>query len=323
MTDTDQHTEVGPGAHVVHFFDSEDSLAVVASRDLGGAIVNGETLVVVATPAHWDSFVTALEAASVDVAAAIGEGRLVVRDAAHTLGLIARDNGIDPEAFDTVVGGLVRSAAATDRPVRVYGEMVALLMAGGRPGAALELERLWNQLANAVRFSLFCAYPADLFIESSAVECFAEVCGLHAAVVDGAPGCDACEVSRRFPRTPVAATLVRRFVAQTLRDWRRDELVDDVAQVATELATNGVIHARSDLAVGLSRLDDRAMRLVVSDTSGSSPILGPGDAGAVNGRGLQMVHAIAKRWGHEIVDDGKYVWVELAPITEVDEPSPR
>jgi hypothetical protein len=44
---------------------------------------------------------------------------------------------VDTDAFDEVVGGLVREASASGRPVRAYGEMVAVLWAAGDVAAAI------------------------------------------------------------------------------------------------------------------------------------------------------------------------------------------
>lgn len=55
---------------------------------------------------------------------------------------------ISSRAFADVVGDAVRQAAqaAAPRPVRAFGEMVALLLADGRSAVALQLEECWNDL---------------------------------------------------------------------------------------------------------------------------------------------------------------------------------
>ena len=45
--------------------------------------------------------------------------------------------------------------------------MVALLWHQGNVAAAIELETLWNDLAEDRRFSLLCAYPAQVVGEAS------------------------------------------------------------------------------------------------------------------------------------------------------------
>jgi hypothetical protein len=63
--------------------------------------------------------------------------------------------------------------------------MVALLWARGETRAALELEALWNELAESYRFYLHCAYPSALFVGAGDVEPLAEICAQHSLVLEG------------------------------------------------------------------------------------------------------------------------------------------
>ena len=108
------------------------------------------------------------------------EGRFIALDAAATLRRFMVDDRPDPVLFDAVVGGLVRAAAQQSGHVRAYGEMVSLLCAQGLYNAAIELEKLWNNLAGTVEFSLFCAYQWDLFPTVELADAFGQVCREHA-----------------------------------------------------------------------------------------------------------------------------------------------
>jgi PAS domain S-box-containing protein len=61
--------------------------------------------------------------------------------------------------------------------------MVALLWAGESPQAALRLEELWNNLAQAHSFSLRCAYPITGFDRDQHAESFLKICTAHAGVI--------------------------------------------------------------------------------------------------------------------------------------------
>src|SRR6185503_3272068 len=136
----DAHVRLGVGDHVVQFYDDDDQLIAVVVGYLAAALVDGDAVVVLATPAHRRAFAAALAAAGVDAAAARDDGRLVLLDAAGTLARFTVGDDIDAAAFDSVVGGLVRRVAASGRPVRAYGEMVALLWGAGDRAGAVELE---------------------------------------------------------------------------------------------------------------------------------------------------------------------------------------
>jgi hypothetical protein len=58
--------------------------------------------------------------------------------------------------------------------------MVALLYAEGRIKAAIELERLWNELAQTRSFHLRCAYPMT---EKLRGEPYEAICAEHSAVL--------------------------------------------------------------------------------------------------------------------------------------------
>jgi MEDS: MEthanogen/methylotroph, DcmR Sensory domain len=92
------------------------------------------------------------------------------------------DDAPDPVRFRAAVTGLLDRAADGGRPVRVYGEMVALLWGAGNVASTIALEDLWNELAEVRAFSLFCGYPIQGFdVQSRAV--FKHICGQHSTVV--------------------------------------------------------------------------------------------------------------------------------------------
>lgn len=306
------------GDHVVHFYAAEDDLVGAAVGYLSGAVRAGDAAIVIATPAHRRSFDAALRAAGVDVEAAHREGRLVVVDAVDALRHFMVDGVPDPAAFEALIGGVVRSASAGGCQVRAYGEMVSVLWDDDNVTGAIELEKLWNGLAERLPFSLFCAYPAEMVGAPHAADAFTEVCHLHSGVVAGAPTPEGADVTRRFAGTCQAPRLARQFVSETLRDWDQAVVVDDAVLVVGELATNAVIHAASDFTVALSRRDG-GVRLEVGDASAAAPA--PTDAGleALGGRGLRLVGAIGHEWGHRVVDGGKLVSVELRAATTTAE----
>jgi signal transduction histidine kinase len=88
----------------------------------------------------------------------------------------------DPARFEAVVGELL-DAAGAGREVRVFGEMVALLVAEGKPDAALSLEALWNDLQERHTFALLCAYPMNQFGGDELSSLFDDTCGRHSSVI--------------------------------------------------------------------------------------------------------------------------------------------
>jgi hypothetical protein len=97
--------------------------------------------------------------------------------------------------------------------VRAYGEMVALLWDAGNVAGAIELEALWNDLLDDVRFGLFCAYPSASVAGHGDVEASRRVCDLHTSVISvPAPPMDLGQVSRGFRGVPDSVGAARRYV---------------------------------------------------------------------------------------------------------------
>ena len=114
---------------------------------------------------------------------------------------------------------------------------------------------------------------------------------------------------RRYPPHPTSARAARRFVAAVLTDEFAD-MRDTACLLTSELVTNAVIHARTDVEVRVLRFDAR-LRIQVHDgnTRLPAPALIPDDA--TTGRGLLMVQVLASSWGVEHAGGGKVVWFEL------------
>jgi hypothetical protein len=110
--------------------------------------------------------------------------RIVILDAHEAKQAIMREGAPDARRFRSVVDTALDRAGAGGRPVRVYGEIVALLWDEGNVSAALALEELWNRLAETRPFSLFCAYPLRAFEGEGSAPAFLAVCRQHSAVTN-------------------------------------------------------------------------------------------------------------------------------------------
>lgn len=169
--------------HTVALYASDGHLVAWVTEFLIPALRSGTAALVVATEDHRRLFTSALSAAGIDVESCSAEGRLVCLDAAGTLSRFMGPVLPEASAFDATVGELVRDLGTRFGGVRIYGEMVALLWAGGDAPAAIALEDLWNDLAPERPLDLLCAYPMSLFGADDATEPFERMCGQHTAVV--------------------------------------------------------------------------------------------------------------------------------------------
>jgi DNA-binding NarL/FixJ family response regulator len=121
------------------------------------------------------------------------------------------------------------------------------------------------------------------------------------------------EASQRFEHDAQSARAARRFVSQVLTGWDDDEgdLTDTVTLLVSELVTNAVIHAGSDVEV-VVRLTATAARIEVSDASADAIAPREASADEDSGRGLALVGSLAERWGvRPAAGGGKTIWFEV------------
>jgi hypothetical protein len=154
-----------PGRHLVQFYEADEpALVANVGQFLAEGLLAGENVIAVTTPEHEALFTAYLENAGVHTVAARAAGRLSFLDVDQCLKRLSVDGYPDPQRFESVIGEAVRDAHGRS-PVglRAYGEMVGILWAAGEFPAAIRLEQLWHRLLKIVDFSLFCAYPIDIF----------------------------------------------------------------------------------------------------------------------------------------------------------------
>jgi DcmR-like sensory protein len=297
--------------HVVQFYRHDEELAERVASYLLEALGGGGAAVVIATPEHRREFEDRLRQAGADLVAARDSGTYLVLDASQTVRELMPVGGLDRVAFDRVIGGLIRQAGTGGRPVRAYGEMVALLWDDGLVNAAIELEAMWVELGRTHSFSLFCSYPAGSVTGVGYLDAFAAVCRLHREVVGLSPAGPAGPGAvRTYPFSRDAPAAARHFTVGMLRDWAAGDIADDAALVVTELAANAIVHAHSAFTILLSAHGD-LVRISVRD---ASPVPGAPSAALAPApqHGLGVVDALASRWGVESLGNaGKTVWVEL------------
>jgi hypothetical protein len=168
-----------PSGHFVQFYQSESSLLLPLTKFLSSGLAKGESCIVIATQAHVQSLAEQLQRRGVDVLAAQSSGQYIALDAAETLAKFMVSGLPDRGRFFKIVGALIQRVTQKDTPIRAYGEMVALLWKAGNKQAVIQLENLWNELAESHAFSLYCAYPDLHFILDSDVR--DEICECHSA----------------------------------------------------------------------------------------------------------------------------------------------
>jgi signal transduction histidine kinase len=128
--------------------------------------------------------------------------------------------------------------------------------------------------------------------------------------------------SRRTARThlapgPAAPAAARAFLTETCARWRAEDFVTDAALVVSELVTNAVRHAGTEVRLELE-LSAGMLTVRVHDRGPGLPRLIPPAERVFGGQGLAIVVQLAQAWGVAVEDgEGKAVWCRLGPRAAV------
>jgi anti-sigma regulatory factor (Ser/Thr protein kinase) len=117
-------------------------------------------------------------------------------------------------------------------------------------------------------------------------------------------------VVQTYPATPAAVREARHHVRDALLEWGRGDLEESGSLITTELVTNAMLHAGTEVQV--EPVDGGAhVLLVVSD--GSSAVPRPRHSGpeSSTGRGLRLLEHFSRERGVQVSARGKRVWAVL------------
>jgi anti-sigma regulatory factor (Ser/Thr protein kinase) len=112
----------------------------------------------------------------------------------------------------------------------------------------------------------------------------------------------------------------RALVREALADTSVEHLLDDALLLVSELVTNAVVHAGTEIALRAA-IGDGGMTVEVTDRGTGR--LAPGQAAetAGSGRGLMLVDMLATEWGTRYGRATKTVWFRLGEVAP-DSPPP-
>jgi anti-sigma regulatory factor (Ser/Thr protein kinase) len=118
----------------------------------------------------------------------------------------------------------------------------------------------------------------------------------------------------RLPASTDSVPAARRFARDALRHSSTD--VDTVLLLVSEVVTNAVLHARSEVVIEVEELAGVA-RVEVTDASPLRPRPHRFGAESATGRGLRLLDQLSLRWGTAPHDaGGKVVWFEVGAPSE-------
>ncbi len=174
--------EIAPYEHIAQFYEDESQLLHNLTGFVGGGLMAGESVIVIATPEHEAGLRRELIRCGIDLDSAAAEDRYIPLNAEIALATFMMNGWPDSRRFANLIEWLIARATAEKRRARAFGEMVALLWERGQVGATVHLEFLWNQFCRNYAFPLFCAYPKAGFTEMP-LQSIGAICKAHSKVI--------------------------------------------------------------------------------------------------------------------------------------------
>jgi MEDS: MEthanogen/methylotroph, DcmR Sensory domain len=166
--------------HSVQLYDNDQILINSLIKYFKAGFDEGASCIFIASPEHRQMLEEQFKQMGVDLHLMETLGQYIAVDAKTTLSHFMEKGIPNPESFNQVIGSMI--PYISKRPIRAYGEMVALLWNDGNKGAAVRLEEMWNDLGKIRDFSLFCAYPYQILEEDSA-EAVSMINDVHSAML--------------------------------------------------------------------------------------------------------------------------------------------
>jgi len=175
------------GRHEMLFYSDDRQLLDQASQFIGAALSSGDAAIVIATGPHREDLMQGLKAYGVDMAEAIEQGRYIALDAAETVSQCLVNGALDSIHFLQTFENMILKAASTahrkHRRVSLYGEGAYLLWKQGNAPAALQDERICNQLCCVHDVDILCGYSmhnVEGILEQQ--QALQQICAEHSAV---------------------------------------------------------------------------------------------------------------------------------------------
>jgi anti-sigma regulatory factor (Ser/Thr protein kinase) len=110
---------------------------------------------------------------------------------------------------------------------------------------------------------------------------------------------------------PAASSTPRAVRAAFARTFPHLSALDDAVLCVSEVVTNAVLHAGTEIVVTARRLVG-VVRVEVHDGSSVVPVRQRVERTSTTGRGLHLLDHLTRRWGVDVEPGGKVVWLEFA-----------
>jgi DNA-binding NarL/FixJ family response regulator len=172
--------------HEVEFYSDEATFLSGVGSFAAAALNAGEPVIVMATTSHRQGLIQGLRNDGVDIDDAVQQARYISLDATELLSRIMVGGSPDVSRFFDGLSGLIKSASAAAKKrnprISICGECVGILCVDGNTNAAIQLEKIGNELIKTHNIEILCCYPLTAVQGDGTKHAFASVCREHSAV---------------------------------------------------------------------------------------------------------------------------------------------
>jgi hypothetical protein len=173
--------KLGPCDHLLQIYGNDERLIEVLEWFVGQGLQDDGAVIVIATPRHVHDLEMRLRK-WVPIDQARWQGRYIPLLANEVLEKVLVNDWPDERRFTLLMDKHIAQARAGLRPVRLFGEMVSLLLERSAKAATVRLEQIWTAYCNREALPLLCAYPEAVFTRG-AIESMNEIAGQHTRVL--------------------------------------------------------------------------------------------------------------------------------------------
>ena len=171
--------------HEVGFYSDDRGLLEALTQFIGAALEVGNAAIVLATESHRNRLLVSLQKYGLNVVTAVEQGKYTALDAAGALSTVMVDGKLDAvrllAMFDDLIGKAAEAARGGQSRIAIFGECVQLLWADSQAEAAIQMEKLGNQLARRYDLDILCGYSLTSFQEGTGGPMFEKVRAEHSA----------------------------------------------------------------------------------------------------------------------------------------------
>ena len=176
----------GTRSHEVQFFPDDESFLVGLAQVIKAGLEAGNAVIVIATESHRKSLLQTLQHHGGENVAAIAQGRYIALDVAETLSGFMVNRLPDPDRFFKIVTTIIEAGAKATQGdthrVTICAECAPTLWAQGNVDAAIQVERLADEVARIYSVGIFCGYVLTSSQNEQERLFREQICNEHSAV---------------------------------------------------------------------------------------------------------------------------------------------